>query len=341
VIDRVPGSFGVSTFKSQILNSKDSHTKEIAWNVKWKKGEAHQLSYTIQFPGESPQFYLVGPLQLTNGVKQPVYQEARAWQIAADTVSTIFMESGTDATQDKSFYDNAGSCFTDTTVAHTGPRSLKCDNGQWSRITGVLADAGRRISYYLYITGFPAQDDDITRLQQTDNSTSNYRLGIQASSHKLNDPFTGAVGTTILQTGQWYHIVISYTITSTAEFRVFLNGTQEISESFVSFNTNSANLSLGRFNGSSGTGVLNFDDIYVDDSNALTDTGAISVTNKRPNADGASNPYTTNGTPTGNLTCSTGTHCQYVSEQPLNTSAYLSTTTTSSSENFDAISNVV
>lgn len=74
----------------------------INWQVNWKKGEKYTLSYAYKAPNRSPDFFLLGNLQLVNS--QParnasasvadgssvVYSEGRFWQLANDaTVTTL------------------------------------------------------------------------------------------------------------------------------------------------------------------------------------------------------------------------------------------------------------
>lgn len=60
----------------------DKTPKKIEWNVDWKAGETHTLSYQIHFPGLSPEYYLIGPFTIGS------FQEMRQWQVALDAVIT-------------------------------------------------------------------------------------------------------------------------------------------------------------------------------------------------------------------------------------------------------------
>src|SRR3990167_10767309 len=78
-------------------------------------------------------------------------------------MATIFMESGTDATQGFQFWTSATATAvtSDSAVANTGPRSIKYDSGGSGTVArtnkgSVLADAGRRISFYIRFTNLPA-----------------------------------------------------------------------------------------------------------------------------------------------------------------------------------------
>jgi len=90
----IPNSFEIFNFqfsifnKFQISNSNDQKSKELIWEVDWKEGRTYELEYQFKAPEISPQFYLLGPLQLTEENGQTVFQEGRQWQIAADLIIT-------------------------------------------------------------------------------------------------------------------------------------------------------------------------------------------------------------------------------------------------------------
>ena len=65
----------------------------INWNVSWKKGEKHTLTYIYQSPDRSPEFFLLGNLQLINSQSSIVYSENRYWQIANDSTQIIITSS--------------------------------------------------------------------------------------------------------------------------------------------------------------------------------------------------------------------------------------------------------
>ena len=68
--------------------------------------------------------------------------------------------------------------------------------------------------------------------------------------------------------------------------RIYLNGNIDISTTNVTMsNGSSVNLQLGWVSTPAANKILNIDDIYVDDSSSLTDTGDIRVTAKLPNAE--------------------------------------------------------
>lgn len=370
-------------------NAQTEKVKIITWHVNLKKGDTTVLGYDYQTPRESPQFYLLGPVRFyANGSDRVVFAEQRQWQIAADdvgvewyqdsgpkwngyswqyrkkididhtkvtglhTTSTpTFMESGTDATQDFNFYTSNVSCTSSTTVAETGPRSIKCTtdgsgNNANVQKNSVVSDAGTRISEYINLTDAPVTNQ-MTFLQTVNAGTTVlFKLAIKPSTNILNlenGPGTvlGSNGPAI-STGIWYRIALVYTVTDTTHYsaNVYVNGVLAISVTSTGAGTALAgttgvNLTTGWTStaASNANKTINVDDVYVDNGSDLTDPGDIHVTAKLPISDGASNPYTTNGSAAGTV-CTSGTHCRYVNERPLNTSNFLSTTTNASRENF-------
>ncbi len=239
-------------------------------------------------------------------------------------MATIFLESGTTATQDFSFWSSTtGTVTSDGTSPIRNPRSIKSLNtgpGQLTR-TGILADAGRRISFRFKFDTLPPSSSTVILAIRTAASTSVASLGITTAG-KLN--FTAAgistvVGTRTLSVNVPYRIAFSYFVTSATvfTFNVYLNGILETTavNTGTLTNTTGVNFRLtGDTNFGSGTFVW-FDDIYVDSGTDAKDPGNIIVTNKRPNANGTLNEFTTQ-IGSGGSGYGTG-HSPQVNEQPL------------------------
>ncbi len=97
IIETTPASFIITCDGCQVLGEnslndasepadrKATHT--IVWDVDWKTGGSHTLSYTINPPNVSPEFFLLGPLTLSQG-KNILFKEVRQWQIASDALIT-------------------------------------------------------------------------------------------------------------------------------------------------------------------------------------------------------------------------------------------------------------
>ncbi len=160
-----------------------------------------------------------------------------------------------------------------------------------------MADAGRRLTAYIYIpsaSGCPSSDTGI--IITTNGTTGVWQIGLGSTTCILrlynNSAQIGTDGAT-LSTDTWYRISIGYTVVASGnnEFRVYVNGTQSISVTNATLGaTTGTQLFIGLATGSPGANkVIYFDDIYVDDSTALTDPGDIRVTDKLPNANGSAN----------------------------------------------------
>lgn len=77
-----------------------SENKDLVWDVALRAGETVELVYTFDAPDISPEFYLLGPLQLRTqdaGNKDTndgmVFEEARRWQIAGDAAAYVQSDS--------------------------------------------------------------------------------------------------------------------------------------------------------------------------------------------------------------------------------------------------------
>lgn len=97
IYEEIPSNFKlIDSDKESIkytVDNIDQNTKKIKWSVDLKKGEFISLHYRYKAPDVSPQFYLVGPLQLNTNTDL-TYKEPRFWQIASDAVSITITNVG-------------------------------------------------------------------------------------------------------------------------------------------------------------------------------------------------------------------------------------------------------
>lgn len=205
-----------------------------------------------------------------------------------------------------SVYDGvaSGTVTIDTTVKEHGYGSLKHDSAAsasaYRARLACLADAGRRISVRMRFAGYPASSSGILRplagtataCELRLNSTGKLLLYAGASGGALQ-----ATGTTTLSLNTFYRIAFCYTITSASvsEFRVYLDGNLELTASNPATQvTGTNNLRVGWTGTTPGANVLMYhQDLYVDDSTALTDPGDIRVSGKMPASTGTSNAFDT------------------------------------------------
>ena len=251
----------------------------------------------------------------------------------------LFIESGSDATQDTSFYQNSsngdGSVTSDSTTSKTGPRSMKFDSGTGSSAASLrlyvptfdTCSTRGRLSFYIRFTNFPIDDsqDRPNGIFLSFFNSVHYALSIDDGGVLSLSYYSGItpyqysrlVKGSTLSTGVWYRFCIAWRFTADSfdDVRVYLNGSLDMSANrtpLTGVGTITA-FSFGwpsDFVGSSK--VFNLDDIYLDNNDSLTDPGDIRVTNKRP----ASNNVNNFPVAVGNNPASRWTN---VNEQPIST----------------------
>lgn len=245
-------------------------------------------------------------------------------------MATTFLEPGGDADfavagttgfWNSPFGNISGTIATDF-VHGSHIKSIKYAPNTSQKVTSpsVLADAGSRISMYIYLVALPSSTTAIFS-GHTSTGTDNDVFQIKITSGGVLQLFetTSQIGSNgaTLSTGIWYRISIAYTITSTTvnRFEVFKDGVSTISVTNATI-TNQVGIYL--FIGNLAlNSTLDFrsSDHYVDSSAALTDPGNIWVTAKRPNANGTTNGFTTQ-IGAGGSGYGTG-HSPQVNERPL------------------------
>ena len=274
-------------------------------------------------------------------------------------ITPKFMSSGTDATQQivtssggsfDSTCGTGGTVSSDSTLSETGPRSLKFVTGSSGQSIcvykqNVLTDTGSRFTGYFNFSNLPTSTQTIISAENSAFTATQWNINITSGGvltlTTYNGTQLGSNGPT-LKTGQWYRIAVSYVIQSSYvhsihSINVYVNGALAISDSSSTLvETGSNTLLLGWESASAGNNlVMHVDDIYIDNGSDMTDPGDIHVTAKLPIANGASNAFTASGTPVGYTSCSdASTHCEYVNERPINTSANLYSATANARENF-------
>ncbi|HYM65292.1 MAG TPA: LamG-like jellyroll fold domain-containing protein, partial [Candidatus Sulfotelmatobacter sp.] len=89
ITEIVPSSFIISPLEKAIayksIQNQDTN-QLILWNLSIKKGQSINIGYNYKAPLISPQFYLIGPLNMTSGGTK-VFEEKRVWQLAIDDIS--------------------------------------------------------------------------------------------------------------------------------------------------------------------------------------------------------------------------------------------------------------
>ncbi len=201
-------------------------------------------------------------------------------------MSILFTDPGTDDTHDLSRYTTSGTAASATDQARTGARSIKLSTGSpavtaFAEAAGVLANTGRRISFWYRFDATPAASMNLLNI----NAAGSAMMAIQlttANKLQFTAPVVSVVlGTTVLSANTWYRICLSYYVTNstTWTFKIYLNGSIEVTANSGTLTNSTA--SAARFSMAS-TGGTNrnswFDDIYIDDgasSSSQPDTGDI------------------------------------------------------------------
>lgn len=208
-------------------------------------------------------------------------------------------------------------------------KSLKFRPGQPDTVvkSGLLAATGGRISIYVYLNAKPSGSISVPiSLTQSNGTTSIAAVNITSAGvlQLVNDTATqlGSNGST-LATGTWYRITLACSITSTSvnSFKIFLNGTVDITVTNGTLhNISPAGYSLGQNNTDTAMD-LRMSDIYADNNTSVTDIASdVWVTAKEPISNGTTNGMTGSGTPSG---LGTG-NARYVNERPVSTSNFVS-----------------
>lgn len=83
VIEKVPKEFSLDVNGSSVKINEDNEWKTITWQVHFKKGEKHELTYSYKAPNRSPEYYELGRMTLWDGEKE-VFRSFKRWQIAGD-----------------------------------------------------------------------------------------------------------------------------------------------------------------------------------------------------------------------------------------------------------------
>jgi len=226
-------------------------------------------------------------------------------------MAITFLESGTDATQGLEFYaSTAGTVTSSSTVARTGPRSLKFDGTTVNAIAppGSANVASGRASFWMRWDGsLSSGGNNCNPIGICDGSTSdamlidNDTLGADRFQLKNNGTtrVTGTLDTSTLASDTWHHFAIAWTRTSSSvnRFKFWINGTLDIDATNVTWNaTGQDQFRIGHMNVSGAPNLTYIDDIYVDDDSSLIRPGDIRVTAKLPVSETTSNWDTDVGT---------------------------------------------
>lgn len=208
-------------------------------------------------------------------------------------MALIWAGTGTDETQDFKLYSaTSGTVTSDTTVGivRLGPRIIKCDStgsnvAAYVERSGVLADAGRRVSFWFYFTAAPATTPHIWS-GMTSGGTGVIHIGLNSSSIlSIETSSTNYPASTVLSANTWYRITLSYTISSTTvnTFKLYINDntTPELTKTNVTLGTTGTSTArFGMVQAFGASKQVYIDDQYIDDGTGTDNPGAFACTAK-------------------------------------------------------------
>jgi hypothetical protein len=245
-------------------------------------------------------------------------------------LTITFLEPGTDATGDFSFWTStAAPLSSDTTVFFAGSRSIKLAGGGDSLVlqAACMLSAGARFTFYFRFDTMPIGANFMEIggiLTNTDNTCLAMKLNSSGNIVATPNLATAVTGTAVLTTNTWYRISVGcfYTNTTTFRFQTYVKGVADsncTAGTITAFGANEIDTLILENN--SATGNQWYKHIYVDTGvSDCSDPGNILVTAKRPLSNGTTNGFTGQGTPSG---YGSG-NARYVNERPLNTANYVS-----------------
>lgn len=242
-------------------------------------------------------------------------------------MATKFLEPGGDSdfavATPNGFWSNVSSASIATDFVHRPHlRSIKfpAGGGQVNSPLAVFSSAGGRASLYIYINVLPTATITFWTFA-TSGSATVVRFRMTTAGVVQLWENTNQIGTNgaAMTAGKWYRLSLAYTITSTVvnRFEAFLNGVSTISITNATITSTAVNQFILGNIASDATFDIRTSDHYVDDSSALTDTGDIWVTAKRPFSNGTTNGF---GTQIGSGGSGYGSgHSPQVNERALST----------------------
>lgn len=245
-------------------------------------------------------------------------------------MTTTFLEPGGDANflasgGINSFWDSNANAIATDFVHGSHIKSISTASGTFNSMDttiGSAADAGTRLSFYVYFATLPTSGkQNFALFRDSVGGTNCFSITVQSTGvlqlwRGYNTAQIGSDGATI-SAGVWYRISLAYTITSSSVNRLelFVNSVSSISVTNATIVVGATNVRFG--NNTVNTSSIRFSDFYMDNSSSLTDTGNIWVTAKRPNANGTTNGFTTQ-VGAGGSGYGSG-HSPQVNERPLST----------------------
>ena len=173
-------------------NNKEEGEQILTWPVDWQAGNEYTYEYTFDAPDESPQFYLLGPAEIYDANMRinandanreyandnPVFVEARQWQIAGDATGEYYATDGyyggTWTTPDNAW--NAPPDDDQYAIRNIANKSANEENTHYLIATSSNAvDLGYSIDeVWIGVEGYVEDDSDVTvRMRPIFDGTDN------------------------------------------------------------------------------------------------------------------------------------------------------------------------
>jgi len=202
-------------------------------------------------------------------------------------MTILFLESGTDATHTFIFYIGvSGTVSSSTAQANTGLRSISIAAGAaFTNAVRIPWGTPRRLSLHMRFGATPGANA-VLLLFSTGTGGYLY-LGRNTSGNlflAIDGGATIATGTATLGNDTWIHLVFAWIRTSLSvnEFRVWVNGTIDLTATDFSTWSDPVNNTI-YIQAGNNTGAVSFlDDVFQDDDSSLTTLPDIRVTAKLP-----------------------------------------------------------
>ncbi len=156
----VPVSFEIQeAISSSFLIETTPHFKKLTWPVSLKAGQSQILTYTYDAPNISPEFYLLGPAQLTTTSNQVTFTETRPWQIASDTTVVYDSFTETSNTDITSHTPDTGTSWTEVYDSYTTSEAYILATTDVLKGAASVASVGQAFTAQPSATG---TDQDVT-----------------------------------------------------------------------------------------------------------------------------------------------------------------------------------
>jgi hypothetical protein len=251
VEEKVPSSFRVYYLNNNELKGKfgvekdlekglietlpapiDEKYKTLTWKVDWKAGETYHLAYYYDAPDKSPDFYLLGPLELKS-TNQPINQstiftEQRYWQLAIDALTlNDFIGFETGGAEEAEALNGTG--LIQSSTKRTGTYGLQTDSGESYEMDPFLwaSDSGNDliVGFWFYSADvtpssasrfFRAEEDPDDLVTLTLETNGNVTVGYNSGTpDTITAPFTDAT---------WHLIEIHWQELASGAIDIYIDG---------------------------------------------------------------------------------------------------------------------